>query len=181
MLACLILAACAVTGSPLPALEVDQKPAPKKGLAKAPAAGAKSAPAGTAAAVPDPAQRRRRAIAEMLEGNLYFRGVVDDGAPPLVEPKFAGPFDVTRSTGLFSSTTMTETLYCVTAGVKWSFVPTVQRTAVIRVVKAADGEKLQAKITNNYTPFECNRAPYAPYVEMEQLRAQRRRALGKAD
>jgi hypothetical protein len=183
MLACLILAACAVTGSPLSALEGDQKPAPKKGLIKAPVAGAKSttAPAGVVAAVPDSAQRRRRAIAEMLEGNLYFRGVVDDGAPKLVEPKFAGPFDVTRSTGLFSSTTMTETLYCVTAGVKWSFVPAVQRTAVIRVVKAAEGERLQAKITNNYTPFECNRAPYVPYTEMEQLRAQRRRALGKTD
>jgi hypothetical protein len=178
-----MLAACAVTGSPLSALEGDQKPAPKKGLAKAPVAGAKSttAPAGVVAAVPDPAQRRRRAIAEMLEGNLYFRGVVDDGAPTLVEPKFAGPFDVTKKTGLFSSTTVTETLYCVTSGVKWSFVPAVQRTAVIRVVKAAEGERLQAKISINYTPFECNRAPYTPYAEMEQLRAQRRRALGKTD
>jgi hypothetical protein len=193
VLACLILATCAVTGSPLSALEGDQKPAPKKGLAKtpvtgvkptaAPVAGAKSttAPAGAVAAVPDPVQRRRRAIAEMLEGNLYFRGVVDDGAPKLVEPKFAGPFDVTQRTGLFSSTTVTETLYCVSSGVKWSFVPTVYRTAVIRVVKVAEGERLQAKIGVNYPPFECNRAPYTPYPEIEQLRTQRRRALGKTD
>jgi hypothetical protein len=182
-LACLILATCAVTGSPLSALEGDQKPAPKKGLAKAPAAGAKSttAPAGVLAAVSDPVQRRRRAIAEMLEGNLYFRGVVDDGAPNLVEPKFAGPFEVTQRTGLFSSTTVTETVYCVSSGVKWSFVPAVKRTAVIRVVKVAEGERLQAKIGINYPPFECNRAEYKPYPEMEQLRAQRRRALGKVD
>ena len=182
-MACLILATCAVTGSPLSALEGDQKPAPKKGLAKAPVTGAKpaTAPASAAPAVPDSVQRRRRAIAEMLEANIYFRGVVDDGAPPLVEPKFAGPFDVTRKTGLFSSETVTETVYCVSSGVKWSFVPAVQRTAVIRVVKAAEGERLQAKISINYTPFECNRAPYAPFAEMEQLRAQRRRALGKAD
>ena len=117
----------------------------------------------------------------MLEGNLYFRGLVDDGAPKLAEPKFAGPFDLTRKTSLFSSTTVTETLYCVSAGVKWSFVPTVYRTAVIRVVKAAEGERLQAKIGINYPPFECNRAEYKPYPEMEQLRAQRRRALGKTD
>ena len=115
----------------------------------------------------------------MLEGNLYFRGVVDDGAPKLVEPKFAGPFDLTRKTSLFSSTTVTETLYCVSAGVKWPIVPAVQRTAVIRVVKAAEGERLQAKIGINYPPFECNRAEYKPFAEMEQLRAQRRRALGK--
>jgi hypothetical protein len=182
-LACLILAACAVTGSPLSALEGDQKPASKKGLAKAPAAAAKSttAPAGVVAAVPEPVQRRRRAIAEMIEGNLYFRGVVDDGAPKLVEPKFAGPFDVTKKTGLFSSTTVTETVYCVSSGVKWSFVPTVYRFAVVRVVKVAEGERLQATISLNYKPFECNRAEYKPYLEMEQLRAQRRRALGKTD
>ena len=182
-LACLILAAWIVTGSSLSALEGDQKPAPKKGLAKAPVAGTKSttAPAGVVAAVPDSAQRRRRAIAEMLEGNLYFRGVVDDGAPKLAEPKFAGPFDFTRKTSLFSSTTVTEPVYCVSAGVKWSFVPTVYRTAVVRVVKIAEGERLQAKIGINYPPFECNRADYKPYPEMEQLRAQRRRALGKTD
>jgi hypothetical protein len=184
MLACLLLAASMVAASSTPSLAGDEKkPAPKAVPAKPRPAGAKSttAPAGVVAAAPDPVQRRRRAIAEMLEGNLYFRGMVDDGAPPLVEPKFAGPFDLTRKTGLFSSTTVTETLYCVSAGVKWSFVPTVYRTAVIRVVKAAEGERLQAKIGINYPPFECNRAEYKPYPEMEQLRAQRRRALGKTD
>jgi hypothetical protein len=203
MLACLLLAASMVAASSTPSLAGDEKPAPKKGLAKAPVAGAKSAkapvagaksaktpvtgaksttaPAGVVAAVPDAVQRRRRAIAEMLEGNLYFRGLVDDGAPKLAEPKFAGPFDFTRKTSLFSSTTVTETLYCVSAGVKWSFVPTVYRTAVIRVVKVAEGERLRATIGLNYPPFECNRAEYKPYPEMEQLRAQRRRALGKAD
>jgi hypothetical protein len=183
MLACLLLAASIVVASPTSSFAVDEKPAPKKGLAKAPVTGAKSttAPAGAAPAVPDLVQRRRRAIAEMLEGNIYFRGVVDDGAPKLVEPKFAGPFDVTQKTGLFSSTTVTETLYCVSSGVKWPIVPAVQRTAVIRVVKVAEGERLQAKIGLNYPPFECNRAPYTPFPEIEQLRAQRRRALGKAD
>ena len=117
----------------------------------------------------------------MLEGNLYFRGVVDDGAPKLVEPKFAGPFDWTHKTGLFSSTMVTETLYCVSAGVKWPIVPAVQRTAVIRIVKVAEGERLQVKIGINYPPFECNRAEYKPYPEMEQLRARRRHALGKTD
>jgi hypothetical protein len=181
MLACLMLAASMIAASSTSSFAVDEKPAPKKGSAKAPVTGAKpaTAPAGAAPAVPDGAQRRRRAIAEMMEGNIYFRGAVDDGAPPLVEPKFAGPFDVTRRTGLFSSTTVTEPVYCVSAGVKWSFVPTVYRTAVIRVVKVAEGERLQAKIGINYPPFECNRAPYTPYPEMEQLRAQRRRALGK--
>jgi hypothetical protein len=183
MLACLLLAASMVAASSTSSFAVDEKPAPKKGPAKAPVTGAKpaTAPAGAAPAVPDGVQRRRRAIAEMLEANIYFRGAVDDGAPPLVEPKFAGPFDVTRKTSLFSSTTVTETVYCVSSGVKWSFVPTVYRTAVIRVVKVAEGERLQAKIGINYPPFECSRADYKPYPEMEQLRAQRRRALGKTD
>jgi hypothetical protein len=183
VLACLILAACAVTGSSVSALEGDQKPAPKKGLAKAPVAGAKSttAPAGVVAAVPDLVQRRRRAIAEMLEGNIAFRGIVDDGSPRLVEAKLAGPFDYTHKTSLFSSTMVTETLYCAASGVKVAFFPAAYRTAVIRVVQAADGERLRATINLKYAPTECYRAEYKPFPEIEQLRTQRRRALGKAD
>jgi hypothetical protein len=165
------------------ALEGDQKPAPKKGLAKAPVAGAKSttAPAGVVAAVPDLVQRRRRAIAEMLEGNIAFRGIVDDGSPRLVEAKLAGPFDYTHKTSLFSSTMVTETLYCAASGVKVAFFPAAYRTAVIRVVQAADGERLRATINLKYAPTECYRAEYKPFPEIEQLRTQRRRALGKAD
>jgi len=183
MLACLLLAASTVAASSTESLAGDEKSAPKAAPAKPRPAGAKSgtAPAGAVASGSDVLQRRRRAIAQMLEGNFAFRGPLDDGAPRLVDAKLAGPFDYTHKTSLFSSTLVTETLYCASSGVKVSIFPPAHRTAVIRVVKAADGERLRATINLKYAPFECHRAEYKPYPELEQLRTQRRRALGKAD
>jgi hypothetical protein len=183
MLACLLLAASMVAASSTPSFAVDEKSAPKAAPAKPRPAGAGSGtmPVAAPAGGPDVLQRRRRAIALMLEGNIAFRGIVDDGAPRLVEAKLAGPFDYTHKTSLFSSTMVTETLYCAASGVKVAFFPAAHRTAVIRVVKVAEGERLRATISLRYAPFECYRAEYKPFPEIEQLRTQRRRALGKAD
>ncbi|HEV7409297.1 MAG TPA: hypothetical protein VGO01_12500 [Bradyrhizobium sp.] len=183
MLACLLLAASLVAASSTASLAGDEKPAPKAVPAKPRPAGAGSGtmPAAAPGGGGDVLQRRRRAIAQMLEGNFAFRGPLDDGAPRLVEAKLAGPFDYTHKTSLFSSTMVTETLYCASSGVKVSIFPPAHRTALIRVLQAANGERLQATINLKYAPSECYRAEYKPFPEIEQLRTQRRRALGKAD
>jgi hypothetical protein len=182
-LACLLLAGCAGAGaSPSPLASEETSP-PKADPAAALAAAAGSAAASTGAVAADPAllQRRRHDIAEMLEGNLVFRGILDDGAPKLTEAKLAGPFEYTYRS-LFSSKTPTRTLYCASADVSVSFFPPVRRTALIRVQKTSGGpERLRATGDLKYAPFECRDAKYGPFPEIEQLRAQRRKALGKTD
>jgi hypothetical protein len=72
VLACVMLAACAIASSPLSALEGDQKRAPKsnpvKPRAATPGSGTTPASAGNA----DLLQRRRRGIAETLRPTITF-------------------------------------------------------------------------------------------------------------
>jgi hypothetical protein len=181
VLACLILAACAVTGAPLSALEGDQKPAPKKGPAKAAATGAKSAtaPAEAVAAVPDLLQRRRQAIAVELEGHRWLRGLLAGGAAKIAEAKLAGPFEYTTKQW-FSSETKTQTLYCAEVILALPLNP--GKTALIRVEHPKEGgERMTMTMNTKFAPFECHKADYKPFPEIVQLRVQRRRALGNAD
>jgi hypothetical protein len=62
----------------------------------------------------DPAllKRRREAIARMLEQNIAYRGILDDGVPRLVEVQLGGPFEYVRRKNLFSSEIITPTHYC---------------------------------------------------------------------
>ena len=150
---------------------------------------AKSAPASTGAARAKPTveiirvpsdilQRRRLAIAKILEGNLNYRGALPGGAAKLVNAKLAGPFEDT-TTGLFSGAKITRTLYCATATL---VVPMPGGpTALIEVHHPPQGgERLSGRVSR-FTPSECRNANFKPFPEMEQLRVQRRRALGYTD
>jgi hypothetical protein len=182
VLACLILAACAIASSPLSALEGDQKSPPKSNPAKprAAAPGSGTAPAGAGNA--DLLQRRRRGIAENIEAHYYLRGLISGGAAKIVDAKLAGPFeDKVTDVHLFSpNVTSTATWYCVTAKLMVP-IPSYPR-AEIRVEHPPEGgERMTARISHVVEFPRCKNADYKPFPEMEQLRVQRRRALGHAD
>jgi hypothetical protein len=177
-LACLLLAGCAGTGAGPSPLASEETPPPKADPAAALAAAAGSGAASAGAMAADPAllQRRRLAIAAMLERHFAYRTLFD---VKLINAKLAGPFEYAEKS-LFTAKTWTSTLYCtsVQLDVALSIIPVV-RTAVIRVVPSGNGfERLNAR---NQSPFECGDAKYGPFPEIEQLRARRRKALGKAD
>ena len=118
----------------------------------------------------------------MLEKNMAYRGILDDGVPRLVEVELGGPFEYVRRKHLFSSEVITLTHYCARAGVKIGFFPPVYRVALISVTRANDRtERLFASIPLNSTPYECHRANYGPFPELQQARAAQRRARGKTD
>jgi hypothetical protein len=181
-LAFLAVAAVSATFlSSTPSWAVDEKSAPNNAPKPRPAATKSgTAPSGRVAANADVLQRRRQAIARMLEASFAFRGPLDDGAPRLVEAKLAGPFSYTQRS-LFSPPVVIDSLYCAKSGVKVSIFPPAYRSALIRVQNSPAGERLNAKISLGATGRECYDADYKPFPEMEQLRTQRRRALGKAD
>ncbi len=183
-MASLILAACAVASSPLSALESEQKPAPKSGPAKPRPAGARSgtAPAGAAPAAPDLLQRRRRSIAENIEGHYYLRGLISGGAAKIVDAKLAGPFeDKVTDRHLFSpNVTSTATWYCVTAKLMVP-IPSYPRAEIRVEPRPEGGERMTAKISHVVDFPRCKNVDYKLFPEIEQLRVQRRRALGHAD
>jgi hypothetical protein len=72
-------------------------------------------------------------------------------------------------------------LYCALSGVKVSIFPPAYRSALITVHNAPGGERLNAKISLGQRARECYDGDYKPFPEIEQLRTQRRRALGKAE
>jgi hypothetical protein len=184
VLACVILAACVIASSPLSALEGNQKPAPKGNPVKprAAAPGSGTAPAGAAAGNADLLQRRRRGIAENIEAHYYLRGLISGGAAKIIDAKLAGPFeDTVTDRHLFSpNVTSTATWYCVTAKLMVP-IPAYPR-AEIRVEHPPEGgERMTARISHVVDFPRCKNADYKPFPEMEQLRVQRRRALGHAD
>jgi hypothetical protein len=179
VLACLLLAACAVASSRLAALEGDPKPAAKKEPAKPTFPIVKPAPApALIAAAPDLLQRRRRGIAEMLEGHYSIRGLLAGGAAKIAEAKLAGPFEYTTKS-MFSSETSTQTLYCAQVILALPLNP--GKTVVVRVEHPKEGGERMVMRFSNYAPFECHKVDWKPFPEIIQLRTQRRRALGNAD
>jgi hypothetical protein len=182
VLACVILAACANASSPLSALEGDQKPAPKSNPVKPRAAGPGSGTTPAGAGNADLLQRRRRGIAEHIEAHYYLRGLISGGAAKIVDAKLAGPFeDTVTDRHLFSpNVTSTATWYCVTAKLMVP-IPAYPR-AEIRVEHPPEGgERMTARISHVVDFPRCKNADYKPFPEMEQLRVQRRRALGHED
>jgi hypothetical protein len=180
VLACLILAACAVTGSPLSALEGDQKPAAKNEPAKPtyPIVKPAPAPAALIAAVPDLLQRRRQGIAEMLEGHYSIRGLIAGGAAKISEARLAGPFEYTTKR-MFSTETTTQTLYC--AQVRLALPLSPGNTVLVRIEHPKEGGERMVMTFSRYSHFECHKVDWKPFPEIIQLRVQRRRALGNAD
>jgi len=114
----------------------------------------------------------------MLEANEGYRTILDDGAVRLTNARIAGPIEYVHR--IFAPTG--HTVYCVTAYLGFPFFG---RDASIRVEKAGTAsESLLAVIAiSNTTLYECPGASekYEPFPEMEQLRAERRKALGKPD
>lgn len=116
----------------------------------------------------------------MLEGNRnYFGGLLTGGAVKIVDAKLAGPFEYTYAGG-FSGEKATRTKYCVTATL----------VAAMRAAPVADitvqyppegGERMVAGISHYGLPPACRNADFKPFPELEQLRAQRRRARGYED
>jgi hypothetical protein len=182
VLACLMLAACAIASSPLSALEGDQKPAPKSNPVKprTAAPGSGTAPAGAGSA--DLLQRRRRGIAENIEAHYYLRGLISGGAAKIVDAKLAGPFeDKVTDRHLFApNVTSTATWYCVTAKLMVP-IPSYPRAEIRVEPRPEGGERMTAKISHVVEFPRCKSVDYKPFPELEQLRVQRRRALGHAD
>jgi hypothetical protein len=176
--ASLLVAGSAARGGQPPPMTAQRKSNPEMGSPVTHAGSAGSAVATAAGAPPvDPAslRRRREAIAHLLEGTLAYRTAIDNGAPKLLETKFAGPFEYPT---FFSGP---ETVYCASAKIPFWLIPDT-RVAVIRVERAENGsERIRATVGLNNTPRECRLAKYGPFPELELARQKRRQALGKAD
>ena len=174
-----LLAGCAGAGGG-PPLSSDGSSPPKAGpaVSQAAAGGSSASPAAILDASPGLLQRRRQAIARMLEANDGYRTILDDGAVRLTNARIAGPIAYVHR--VFAPTG--HTVYCVTADLGFPFFG---RDASIRVDKAGTAsESLSAVIAiSNTTLYECSgvSGKYEPFPEMERLRAQRRKALGKPD
>jgi hypothetical protein len=131
--------------------------------------------------VPMPTPSVRTTIARFLEGVQRFRKYDDEGAPKLVKARIAGPVEVTR---MFSDKHL---IYCVEADlimtnrVLWVTHDVLQ--AVIKFLPGENGgQRIQAQVRSvDRLHTVCNQVPFTPFPELEQLRTQRRHALGKAD
>jgi len=181
----LVVAVSAASGEPAPPAG-GQHPAAV--VAKSPKSSAQSSPKSSghdalSAAVPTASQNVRMTIATFLEGQPRFRKFDDDGAPKLVNAKIAGPI-----LGLRKSVPE-QPVYCVqvdlilTNRILW--VTGDELDAVITFIASEDGGvRIQGQVTSvsgRQGLPTCNNMPYTPVPELEQVRAQRRRALGKAD
>ena len=170
--ACIVLAIDAVRAQ-------TAAPSPQQRNAS-PSAAPKMSGTGSVAPKPvsaDPRPSLREAIAKMLEGHVGFRTLLDDGAPRLLDTKFAGP--IQRRTDLFRSP---ETIYCVSAKLDIIPFPT-RRVALLKVEPGQDGKPvLEATIGLNGTPFGCRLVKeYGPFPELDAARRKRRQALGKTN
>jgi hypothetical protein len=125
-------------------------------------------------------ERRRHEIAKAIEAGLLFRTIID---VKLTEARLAGPFQwMPRS--LFSRATVPETVYCVAVKMDIPLMLLApERVAVVQVFKAKDGiDRIFIRTTVGFHDQpECLKADYRPFPELEQMRAARRRALGKSD
>jgi hypothetical protein len=182
-LACGLLAGCAAPGVGPSPMADDQNAAPKIDPAVAQTGGVGSEAKASAFAVDAVSlQRRKQAIADMIESRLAYRArFVEGGAVKLTEAQFAGPFEYTRKP-LFTAP-VTETLYCTSVIENLPYWPFPElRAAVIRVEKLDGGfERLSAEIRDRAEPPECRKAPYGAFPELDQARAKRRKSLGLPD
>jgi hypothetical protein len=171
-LVCALLAGCA--GGRPPPLAGDQAASPTADpIAMQAAAGTSSTPpAATLDASPALLQRRRQAIAEMLEVQPAYRNIF---WAQLIDAKLSAPFEHTYKSQ-FTTGSRTQTIYCASARYNVLGLPI---PAVIRVTRLSNGfEKLEAE---SPTIFECEDANYGPFPELERARAERRKRMGKSD
>jgi hypothetical protein len=148
----------------------EPRPAPKTAAKTDGAAAAQAAPAAVMV------QRKREAIAELIERNAAFGVLALGGAPKLSEAQLAGPFEYK---GLFQ--TKPATLYCARAKMDSFLIPT-RPAAVVEFVSMPDGTvRLEGRAYTTKTPRQCLLAKYEPFPELERARQRRRQATGKTD
>lgn len=144
---------------------------------------ARSAPSTSA---PSPTQNVRMVIATFLERQQRFRRYDDDGAPKLVKAGIAGPAEFKA---MFSSKPPI-TIYCVQVDLIMTNHNLWATHDVLEAfVTFPPGENGQQRIegairsADRLSPVsdKCSRAHFIPFPELEQIRARRRQALGKAD
>ncbi len=133
-------------------------------------------------------QRRRQAIAELLEKNAGYDDIFH---VKLTNAQLAGPKVIKHNTwqNWLKPTTEVNSIYCAKAQLDLPLELYPTRTAVIVVKNEASGaETLQASVKMNSIigvdaePLACHRMEgYEPFPELEQARARRRQALGKTD
>ena len=115
----------------------------------------------------------------MLESSKDYRTIFEDGAVKLVDAQISHGLLVIKR-GNVPVDNQTE--YCASAKVDFPLLPPIPRTALITITKVNNGsENFHVEIGLNYTPRTCLRVKYDPFPELEQARAQRRKALGKAN
>jgi hypothetical protein len=136
--------------------------------------------------VPTSTQSVRMVIATFLERQERFRKYDDDGAPKLVKASIAGPADFTPR----FSRKPPISIYCIqvdlimTNRMLWLTHDVLE--AVITFPPGENGrQRIEGKIWSGdrLYPYAmaCKPVPFTPFSELEQLRAQRRHALGRAD
>jgi hypothetical protein len=176
-LACLLLAGSLALDA-IPALAASNENPSASPAVTRPATAEPAAAAGAVTSNPVGLQRRRQAIAQMLEGSLVYRTLFD---VKLINAKLAGPFSYKVRNALFSSETHTVTLYCAKTEFVFLGIQSPSRTALIRVGQTSNGSERLYATVSNYFPPACSNANYGPFAELEQARARRRHALGKSD
>jgi hypothetical protein len=186
-LACLLLAGCASPGG-LPSQQASDQGSPPTADPNSPDAVKARVEASEKALSPAYLQRRRQAIAELLEKNV---GYDNNFHVKLMEAQLAGP-KVAKHREWYNwlkPTTEVNAIYCAKAQLDSPLELYPRRTAVIVVKNAGNGaETLQANVAvngyigvNAVPPICHGMEGYEPFPELEQARARRRQALGKTD
>jgi hypothetical protein len=186
-LACLLLAGCASPGGLTSQQANDQRSPPIEDPGSPEAVKAR-VQASEKALTADYLQRRRQAIAELIEKHV---GYDNNFHVKLMDAQLAGPKVIIHRewANWVKPTTEVNAIYCAKAQLDSPLELNPRRTAVIVVKNAGNGaETLQAivKISGyiglNPEPLACHRMEgYGPFPELEQARARRRQALGKTD
>jgi hypothetical protein len=179
----LVVAVSAASGEPAPPTAGQHSQAVvTTNLKSSPKSGARSSGVGTpSAAVPAASQSVRMTIATFLEGQPRFRKFDDDGAPKLVNAKIAGPILGLRKSVPEQPFFCVQVNLILTNRILW--VTQDELDAVITFIASEDGSvRIQGTVISVTTgSATCHDRPYTPFPELEQVRAQRRRALGKVD
>jgi hypothetical protein len=178
------LAQALVAGSAASAEPVS--PAPGKRPQAVTTKGATSGRSAPSTSVPTPTQNVRMVIATFLESQKKFRRYDDDGAPKLVKAGIAGP---AQFKAMFSSKPPI-TIYCIQVDLimtnhnLWATHDPLE--AFVTFPPGENGQqRIEGEVRSmdrlNAVSDKCSRAPFIPFPELEQIRARRRQALGKAD